>query len=322
MDARPAARRGGDGFRRDRPPHRRRPAARTGGARAPVPALRRRRRGPPRPARVHAAGRGDDRRRPDLRARFPHRAVGSPWRPAAAPRGGDTGPRPGPAAHGPGPQRLVLRPRLRAGPPGRRRPAGAAGSRAAPDGRPDRTARRDGAGPRRRRGDRRALAGRGRARAVAPGRARRRRRPTRRRGRLLVVRPRAVGRPGAARAAPPATTTGRLRGSVRCWTASSSDAARRCSRLPDVHPPRIAAPVHLPRSTTMSFSTPAARTVAAGILTLVTSLGVTGCGSDTSSAAAPAATPAARPRPRTRPRRSSTSPSRARRSRRPTSGSR
>ncbi len=32
----------------------------------------------------------------------------------------------------------------------------------------------------------------------------------------------------------------------------------------------------------MSFSTPAARTVAAGILTLVTSLGVTGCGSDTS----------------------------------------
>ena len=33
----------------------------------------------------------------------------------------------------------------------------------------------------------------------------------------------------------------------------------------------------------MSFSTPAARTVAAGILTLVTSLGVAGCGSDTSS---------------------------------------
>ena len=32
----------------------------------------------------------------------------------------------------------------------------------------------------------------------------------------------------------------------------------------------------------MSFSTPAARMVAAGILTLVTSLGVTGCGSDTS----------------------------------------
>jgi hypothetical protein len=32
----------------------------------------------------------------------------------------------------------------------------------------------------------------------------------------------------------------------------------------------------------MSFSTPAARTVAAGILTLVTSLGVAGCGSDTS----------------------------------------
>ena len=32
----------------------------------------------------------------------------------------------------------------------------------------------------------------------------------------------------------------------------------------------------------MSFSTPAARTVAAGILTLVTSLGVTGCVSDTS----------------------------------------
>ena len=31
----------------------------------------------------------------------------------------------------------------------------------------------------------------------------------------------------------------------------------------------------------MSFSTPAARMVAAGILTLVTSLGVTGCGSDT-----------------------------------------
>jgi len=30
----------------------------------------------------------------------------------------------------------------------------------------------------------------------------------------------------------------------------------------------------------MSFSTPAARMVAAGILTLVTSLGVTGCGSD------------------------------------------
>jgi|GEM_PF-1376182 hypothetical protein len=34
----------------------------------------------------------------------------------------------------------------------------------------------------------------------------------------------------------------------------------------------------------MSFSTPAARTVAAGILTLATSLGVAGCGSDTSSA--------------------------------------
>ena len=32
----------------------------------------------------------------------------------------------------------------------------------------------------------------------------------------------------------------------------------------------------------MSFSTPAARTVAAGILTLVTSLSVAGCGSDTS----------------------------------------
>ena len=152
MDARPAARRGGDGFRRDRPPHRRRPAARTGGARAPVPALRRRRRGPPGPARVHAAGSGDDRRRPDLRARFPHRAVGSPWRPAAAPRGGDTGPRPGHGADGAGPQRLVLRPRLRARPPGHGRTAGAAGSRAAPDGRPDRTARRDGAGPRRRRG--------------------------------------------------------------------------------------------------------------------------------------------------------------------------
>ena len=33
----------------------------------------------------------------------------------------------------------------------------------------------------------------------------------------------------------------------------------------------------------MSFSTPAARTIAVGVLTLVTSLGVTGCGSDTSS---------------------------------------
>jgi hypothetical protein len=32
----------------------------------------------------------------------------------------------------------------------------------------------------------------------------------------------------------------------------------------------------------MSFSTPAARTIAVGVLTLVTSLGVTGCGSDTS----------------------------------------
>lgn len=31
----------------------------------------------------------------------------------------------------------------------------------------------------------------------------------------------------------------------------------------------------------MSFSTPAARTIAVGVLTLVTSLGVTGCGSDT-----------------------------------------
>lgn len=33
----------------------------------------------------------------------------------------------------------------------------------------------------------------------------------------------------------------------------------------------------------MSFSTPAARTIAVGVLTLVTSLGVTGCGSDTST---------------------------------------
>jgi len=32
----------------------------------------------------------------------------------------------------------------------------------------------------------------------------------------------------------------------------------------------------------MSFSTPAARTIAVGVLTLVTSLGVTGCGSDSS----------------------------------------
>ena len=32
----------------------------------------------------------------------------------------------------------------------------------------------------------------------------------------------------------------------------------------------------------MSFSTPAARTLAAGVLTLVTSLGVAGCGSDSS----------------------------------------
>ena len=32
----------------------------------------------------------------------------------------------------------------------------------------------------------------------------------------------------------------------------------------------------------MSFSTPAARTIAVGVLTLVTSFGVTGCGSDTS----------------------------------------
>ena len=32
----------------------------------------------------------------------------------------------------------------------------------------------------------------------------------------------------------------------------------------------------------MSVSTPAARTIAVGVLTLVTSLGVTGCGSDTS----------------------------------------
>ena len=31
----------------------------------------------------------------------------------------------------------------------------------------------------------------------------------------------------------------------------------------------------------MSFSTPAARAIAVGVLTLVTSLGVTGCGSDT-----------------------------------------
>lgn len=31
----------------------------------------------------------------------------------------------------------------------------------------------------------------------------------------------------------------------------------------------------------MSFSTPAARTIAVGVLTLVASLGVTGCGSDT-----------------------------------------
>ena len=33
----------------------------------------------------------------------------------------------------------------------------------------------------------------------------------------------------------------------------------------------------------MSFSTPAARTIAVGVLTLVTSLGVTGCGNDSSS---------------------------------------
>ena len=33
----------------------------------------------------------------------------------------------------------------------------------------------------------------------------------------------------------------------------------------------------------MSFSTPAARTIAVGVLALVTSLGVTGCGSDTNS---------------------------------------
>ena len=32
----------------------------------------------------------------------------------------------------------------------------------------------------------------------------------------------------------------------------------------------------------MSFSTPAARTIAVGVLTLVTSLGVTGCGNDSS----------------------------------------
>ena len=57
----------------------------------------------------------------------------------------------------------------------------------------------------------------------------------------------------------------------------------------------------------MSFSTPAARTVAAGILTLVTSLGVTGCGSDSAAIRAAPAAPAARTRPPTRPRRSSTS---------------
>ena len=65
----------------------------------------------------------------------------------------------------------------------------------------------------------------------------------------------------------------------------------------------------------MSFSTPAARTIAVGVLTLVTSLGLTGCGSDTSSTSTEDPS-------RTRPRRSSTSPSRATRSRPPTSGSR